>query len=152
MNKILFETSYIGNTYEILYIILFFFISFFLCFRLKKAVVTVIIIGLMMIYTIYLINSYIDVVIAYKNGDYVEIEGRVEDYYKSLRGTSEYFTIDGVEFECSSGDSVWGYYKQGNNNRVITEGRLLRIRYISNRRGNTIVYIEQMMPDDWNTD
>lgn len=147
MNKVLFETSYIGNVYEVLYIILFFSISLFLCFRLKKAVVTVFIIGLMMIYTIYMLNTYKDVVIAYKKGDYVEIEGRVEDYRKSLRGTSEYFTIDGVEFECSSGDSVWGYYKQGNN-RFITEGRLLRVRYIPNRRGNTIVYIERMMPED----
>ena len=94
-----------------------------------------------------MLNTYKDVVIAYKKGDYVEIEGRVEDYRKSLRGTSEYFTIDGVEFECSSGDSVWGYYKQGNN-RFITEGRLLRVRYIPNRRGNTIVYIERMMPED----
>ena len=51
-----------------------------------------------------LIKEYKDVVITYKNGNYVEIEGTVENYSTSLKDDIEYFTVDGVDFTCYEGE------------------------------------------------
>ena len=37
-------------------------------------------------------------------------------------------------------------------NKIIISGRHLRIRYIPLKHENVIVYIEQMMPEEWETD
>ena len=97
------------------------------------------------------INDYKNIVIPYKNGNYVEIEGTVENYSVSLRENVEYFTVDGVRFECSYGSPMWGYQKQ-RKNEIIISGRHLKIRYIPFRHENVIVYIEQMVPEEWESD
>lgn len=96
-----------------------------------------------------LIKEYKDVVITYKNGNYVEIEGTVENY-STVKDDIEYFTVDGVDFRCSEGE-VFGYAKL-KKNKIIISGRHLRIRYIPLKHENVIVYIEQMMPEEWETD
>ena len=99
------------------------------------------------------INDYKNIVIPYKNGNYVEIVGTVENYSTSLKENVEYFTVDGVRFKCSYGSPSQGYHKQQQKrNEIIISGRHLRIRYIPLRRENVIVYIEQMMPEEWDTD
>ncbi len=100
------------------------------------------------VYVFLLIKGYIEIVIPYKNGHYVEIEGKVENYVNVKR--TEYFTVDGVRFKCSGG-LPWGYSWRGNSS-VIVSGRHLRIRYIPSSSENIIVYIEQMMPEEWDTD
>ena len=64
-----------------------------------KGVLVMSVIGL-----VSLIKEYKDVVITYKNGNYVEIEGTVENYSTSLKDDIEYFTVDGVDFTCYEGE------------------------------------------------
>lgn len=101
------------------------------------------------IYTIVTVKNYKDIVIAYKNGDYIEIEGMVKDYHY-LRGDYETFTLNGVKFECSNG--TWGYSKNGRESLVSGYGRYLRIRYIPGKDRNTIVYIETLLPEERQSD
>lgn len=44
------------------------------------------------------------------------------------------------------------FYFWAKRNEIIISGRHLRIRYIPLRQENVIVYIEQMMPEEWDTD
>lgn len=135
--------------------ILFFTISFFLCLSIKKKAkdTTKIILAFLameiLIYTIFMTKSYMDIVVAYKNGDYIEIEGVVRNY-KYIRGNHETFTLDGVKFDCS--DGTWGYSKNGRESLVSGYGRHLRIRYIPGKHRNTIVYIEQLLPEERTSD
>ena len=145
MNRVLFEVSYIGSFRGFLNIILAFCIFFFLYLRFSgiSGVLQKALIVLMVVYTISLIKGYVDTVIQYKNGNYIEIEGTVERYYYSQG--NEYFTLDGVSFRCSSGIS-WGYYPNNSNDSVIAgNGQHLRIRYLPNKSEKVIVYIEQLM-------
>ena len=108
---------------------LFYFLVhfFFLIFSIKeksKAIVKIILVFLLvenLIYTIAMIKSYNDIVIAYKNGDYIEIEGMVRNYYH-LRGDYEKFTLNGVKFECSGGN--YGYCKNARLTEQLRGGYL----------------------------
>ncbi len=126
---------------------------FYLCIKEKSRVIVKIILAFMMmdiiIYTIVTVKNYKDIVIAYKNGDYIEIEGMVKDYHY-LRGDYETFTLNGVKFECSNG--TWGYSKNGRESLVSGYGRYLRIRYIPGKDRNTIVYIETLLPEERQSD
>lgn len=166
MNQVLFETGYMGDIRGNMLLISGF--GGLLLFYLKmksdaktekreevakltclaaKGLLACIVIGIAA-----LIKGYKDIVISYKSGNYVEIEGVVEDYYEEpYKGYDEYFTIDGVRFECSYGSPMWGYQKQ-RKNEIIISGRHLKIRYIPFRHENVIVYIEQMVPEEWETD
>lgn len=166
MNQVLFETGYMGDIRGIMLTVLSFGGLLLLYLKIKsdaktekrekvatlftvvaKGMLVMIVIGL-----VSLIKEYKDVVITYKNGNYVEIEGMVEGYYEEpYKGYDEYFTVDGVRFECSYGSPMWGYQKQRKNEFIIS-GRHLRIRYIPLKHENVIVYIEQMMPEEWETD
>lgn len=162
MSRVLFELSYIGDIRGNISKVSVFIVLFFVYFNARKMaktdkrednrelarVVTKIIIVIMLVYTVFVIKKYIDVVIAYKGGNYIEVEGPVEGYHYS-QGT-EYFVLDGVRFECSN-EFSWGYHPHGNNGCVAGNGQHLRIRYIPDRQGNTIVYIEQMMPEERDT-
>lgn len=90
---------------------------------------------------ISMLVGYRDIIAAYQNGDYIEIEGVVRNYDHG-RGSYETFTLNGVKFECSDGD--YGYSRHGGRSLVSGYGRYLRIRYIPGKRRNTIVYIEQL--------
>lgn len=85
----------------------------------------------------------------------IVLKGGVQDYspnFGSTRGTIESFTLDGVKFECSDGN-IGGYCPNRKHGGVIAgNGQHLRIRYIPHSQGNTIVYIEQMMPEEWEED
>ena len=168
MNRVLFEVSYIGNIYGLAHIVFGFGIFLFLYFsirgiartedkrvqgrelaRVLEKVVLVIIVG----YIIFLIKGYMDIVVQYKNGHYIEIEGVTEDYSSNLgneRGPVETFTLDGVYFKCSDG-ATWGYCPPRKNGSVIRgNGRHLKIRYIPRKNENVIVYIEQLIPEESN--
>lgn len=91
MHRVLFEVND-KEVFRVLFnVILFFGTSFFLYLSIKRksrAIVKMILVFLLvenLIYTISMIKSYNDIVIAYKNGDYIEIEGMVRNYYH-LRG------------------------------------------------------------------
>lgn len=163
MDRVLFETSYIGSVVGILHIIFVFGLFFFSYFQLKKIAdtdererdrkMTKRMIkaakAFIAIYAIILVKDYIDVVVQYKIGNYMEIEGAVYSYSftPDKRGPIEHFWVEGKRFECP--ESSWGYYPTANNKAVVGNGQHLRIRYIPDEHGNVIVYIEQMMPEEW---
>ena len=118
MNKVLFETAYMGDIRGIMLTVLGFggLLLFYLKIKsdaktekrekeaslftvVAKGVFVMIAMGL-----VSLIKEYKDVVITYKNGNYVEIEGTVENYSTSLKDDIEYFTVDGVDFTCYEGE------------------------------------------------
>ena len=163
MNRVLFEVSYIGSWRTYFIIIIALCIFSFLYFRFRgiertdqsekgrkiAGVITKVLRIFIVIYVFFLIKGYMDIVIQYKMGHYVEIEGTVDSYcyFKN----SEYITLDGVKFHCSSGNQ-WGYYPVGKIFSVIAgNGQHLRIRYIPRGRENIIVYIEQILPEGWDS-
>lgn len=162
MNRVLFEVSYIGNWRTYVMIILFFGIFIFLCLRLREIagavqnrkakkiekVAKIFLIVWTVMFIISLIEGYINIVIPYKNGDYIEIEGTV-DYYYVYKGGDEYIILEGVAFN-TSGATPWGYSALGKKDSVIAGyGQHLRIRYIPHGSDNVIVYIEQLLPEEW---
>lgn len=121
----------------------------------ERILTTIVMIAFIAINAIGVVVGCVGTLIPYKKGHYVEIEGVIQDYHSNLgstRGTIESFTLDGVKFECSDGN-IWGYAPNRKNGGVICgNGQHLRIRYIPKTSENTIVYIEQMMPEEWETD
>lgn len=103
--------------------------------------------GMVLIWMLYiLVTGYSEIILGYKSGNYREVEGSVEDYTKVREG--EKFTINGVEFWVSHG-ITWGYTLSFTKDSVITgNGQHLRIRYLPGN--HTIVYIEQMIPEEDN--
>ena len=118
MNKVLFETAYMGDIRGIMLTVLSYggLLLFYLKIKsnakiekrenvaslftvVAKGVLVMSVMGL-----VSLIKEYKDVVITYKNGNYVEIEGTVENYSTSLKDDIEYFTVDGVDFTCYEGE------------------------------------------------
>ena len=90
-----------------------------------------------------MIGEYFDIVVKYKTGHYIEIEGVVEDYSFVPGREGKIFMVDGVEFHCPS--RGWGYHPANEDNIVIKDGQYLKIRYIDDEvQGNVIVYIEQL--------
>lgn len=164
MNKVLFETAYMGDIRGIMLTVLGFGGLLLLYLKIKSdaktekrekeaAIFTVVAKGVFVMIAmglVSLIKEYKDVVITYKNGNYVEIEGTVENYSTSLKDNIEYFTVDGVDFTCYEGEPF--RYAKLKKNKIIISGRHLRIRYIPLKHENVIVYIEQMMPEEWETD
>ena len=162
MNKVLFEVSYIGSLHGFFNIALAFCLLLFLYFGTRKTakehkrerdrkmarILMKADIVIIVIYTMYLIKGYVDIVVQYNNGGYTEIEGTVKQYYYS-QGT-DYFSLDGVNFRCSSG-IPWGYCQTRENGGVIAgNGQHLRIRYIHSGSENIIVYIEQIILEEDN--
>ena len=160
MNKVLFETSYIGSPGVWFSTISFFVFFIFAFFKFRKdntiekdnrIIITASIIAIMIMCTIFMIIKYANTAVRYKSGNYVEIEGVVQDYFSNLgstRGPVESFTLDGVKFVCSD-DVTCGYSPSRKNGGVIAgNGQHLRIRYIPGGQDNVIVYIEQLMPEE----
>lgn len=159
MHRVVYEVSDKDIFRVVFNIILLIGIFFFLYWRIKSlwikeksrvnikiVLVFLIVDGIIFaISMISMIVGYRDIIVAYQNGDYIEIEGMVEDYDDG-RDSYETFTLDGVKFECSDGD--YGYSKYGRESLVSGYGRYLRIRYIPGKRRNTIVYIEQLLPEE----
>lgn len=88
------------------------------------------------------IAGYREVVLGYKRGEYQEVEGIVENYTDSKTHT---FTVNGVEFKVSEFVSTWGYTYRHNENVITGDGQHLKIRYIPGSSGsNRIVYIEEI--------
>ena len=163
MNRVLYEVGDIWNLYGLPMIILeiCIFICTFILPLLKGVAIEktdrrkigigppniftfVTVIGL-----IISIKGYAGTVIQYKHGDYIEVEGVVEEYHFTSAGRFpvETFTLDGVDFKCP--DGVWGYRPSRENGGVVRgNGQHLRIRYIPDKNGKVIVYIEQLMPKE----
>ena len=165
MNRVLFETGYM-NVEGFKYIIFIVCVILFLycvCFRglikvhrriamngqsagililLEKVVLLFIV-----IFIIGMIGEYYDVVVKYKTGHYIEIEGVVEDYSFTPGREGTTFTVGGVEFCCPSSD--WGYHPTNEDNRAIKDGQYLKIRYIEDEvQKHVIVYIEQLSQEE----
>lgn len=161
MNKILYETSYIGNTkcflnhlYDISCFAWVFIGSIYLIKkkRLKEEhnsqyviyVIVLFILGLSELLDVSnLVSKYGEIVLEYKGGRYWEVEGIVEDYtdYKN----NDTFTVNGVDFEISSVFYTWEYTYRPNENVITGDGQHLKIRYIPGSSGsNRIVYIEEI--------
>lgn len=90
------------------------------------------------------LNGYFDIIVAYKSGNYCEVEGMVEDFRIADGCYDLYFTVNDIRF--SPGQTAsWGYTLLMTNKSVIQgNGQRLKIRYIPYGRDNTIVYIEQL--------
>jgi hypothetical protein len=168
MNRVLFETNYMNPSgFLSISVSICMVLLFYLCLRglieidkrvrrrgkkikvlkiFEKAILFFII-----IFIVAVIEEYVGIVVQYKTGHYIEIEGVVENYSYTPGRKGTIFTIDDVEFQCPS--SSWGYKPTNeNSNKVIKEnGQYLRIRYVSNEiYGNVIVYIEQLISEDDN--
>ncbi|MBP3475819.1 MAG: hypothetical protein J6K48_05825 [Lachnospiraceae bacterium] len=89
-------------------------------------------------------NGYFDIIVAYKLGNYCEVEGMVEDFRIREGCYDLYFVIEDVAF--SPGQTAsWGYTLLMTNKSVIQgNGQHLKIRYIPYGGDNAIVYIEQI--------
>lgn len=89
-------------------------------------------------------NGYFDIIVAYKLGNYREVEGMVEDFRIADGCYDLYFTVNDITF--SPGQTAsWGYTLLMTNKSVIQgNGQRLKIRYIPYGGDNTIVYIEQL--------
>ena len=98
--------------------------------------------------TAYL-TDYTDLKTRYENGDYLTVEGFVEELtvaeYPDKGG--DCFTLDGVTFAYASGDlTLQGYRKEAQRGGAVTrEGQYLVIRYVSDPRTETnhILYIAE---------
>lgn len=164
MNRVLFEVSYIGSLYGFFHVVLVFCgFCFFLFYNIKRTKIskkegerriarvdTKVYVVILAVYIIVLIKGYVNTVIQYKAGNYIKVEGVVQNLHLNYRGTREYFTLDGVLFETSN-ISSWGYCQTRENGGVIMgNGQHLRIRYVRSGNEKVIVYIEQMIPEEDN--
>lgn len=173
MNKILYESSYIGNPkcfishlFDVIEVIglLIFIIYWFKkrkdekeeysesrgkeCFfyQTKSIGISVFILIWWIISLLNVsgfISGYRKIVLGYKKGEYCEIRGIVKDYTDTRNGYT--FAIDGVEFEVSTIVHAfdWGYTYGRNKNVITGDGQYLKIRYIPDSL-NRIVYIEEI--------
>lgn len=164
MNRILYEVNFAGNIQRWLVLLSgVIILIIWVAIQRKndkikeeeRILTTIVMIAFIAINAIGVVVGCVGTLIPYKKGYYVEIEGVIQDYHSNLgstRGTIESFTLDGVKFKCSDGN-IWGYCPDRKNGGVIAgNGQHLRIRYVSNLLGNTIMYIEQMMPEEWEED
>lgn len=95
------------------------------------------------------INMYSRTVAAYKKGEYMVVEGYVENFVPMpYEGKSdESFEINGVKFSYSDYVVQYGYNNSKSHGGVITgDGQHLKIGYVyyNNKYGNIIVYIEEI--------
>lgn len=162
MNEILFEVNWIGNKIGCLSYGAFWFlgVSLWIMSIVKRekehyektiggyisyAIDTgsAIVLGIFIVsMTLSLKSKYADTVVAYKLGQYCEVEGVVEDYVSNHGRGDDKCSIDGVEFSYGLGCS-WGYCQTGEG-AIKGNGQHLRVRYIPQSVGNVIVYIEQL--------
>ena len=92
------------------------------------------------------VSEYREVILGYKEGNYREVEGIVEDYTEHKNNDT--FTVNEIEFEVSGIVSTWGYTFRRNENVITGDGQHLKIRYIPNSSGsNCIVYIEEIVDE-----
>lgn len=150
MNRVLFEVSCIGNPYGLLtFIAILCGMLFMIGISIKRGYIrqAVFVSVILIIYIATRCKSYYNVVVQYKNGHYIEIEGEVWSYSLSGKKTTESFTVGGVVFRYSNGGS-WGYCLLRRSGGVIAgNGQHLRIRYVPDGKENAIVYIEQIIED-----
>lgn len=89
-------------------------------------------------------KGYNEVVLAYKLGNYCEIEGEVENFRPSNGRYDECFSIGDVDFRYGLAES-WGYCQTMKWSVIEGDGQQLKIRYVTIRGDyNVIVYIEQL--------
>lgn len=163
MNEILFEVNWIGNKTGCLSFGAFWFLGISLWImaiikrekthyektingHITQAVDTfsAIWVGIYVLFiTLNFKSKYVDTVVAYKLGQYCEVEGVVEDYVSNHGRGDDRCSIDGVEFSYSLGFS-WGYCQTERWGVIKGNGQHLRVRYIPQSVGNVIVYIEQL--------
>ena len=100
------------------------------------------------------VDQYNKIVVAYQQGDYLIVEGYVENFHpmpKEGHDTEE-FDLNGVHFEYSDFTVQQGYHNALSHGGVITgDGQHLRIGYIimesatgNQMLENVIVYIEEL--------
>lgn len=100
------------------------------------------------------VDQYNKIVVAYQQGDYLIVEGYVENFHpmpKEGHDTEE-FDLNGVHFEYSDYTVQQGYHNALSHGGVITsDGQHLRIGYIimesdtgNQMLENVIVYIEEL--------
>ena len=100
------------------------------------------------------VDQYNKIVVAYQQGDYLIVEGYVENFHPMPKqgGNHEEFDLNGVHFEYSDYTLRQGYHNARSLGGVITgDGQHLRIGYIvmdsatgNGLLNNVIVYIEEL--------
>ena len=95
------------------------------------------------------VNMYSRTVAAYKKGEYMVVEGYVENFVPMpYEGKAdESFEINGVKFFYSDYEVQYGYNTSKSHGGVITgDGQHLKIGYVYYNKGygNIIVYIEEL--------
>ena len=144
MEKILYEYNLdwknnYGTSITVYIIFAIFFLSVFIKYRKKKWSIAALLLSLVwfiipLISVQVFLNQYKDISQKYKEGNYLVIEGYVEDYKaEPKKGHSpEIFNISGVKFQTSDYTCKLGYNKTKNSNGVITglDNQYLRVYYI----------------------
>ncbi len=94
------------------------------------------------------IRMYDATVGAYHRGEYMTVEGYVEDF-EVHNDRWETFSVNGVDFEYVYAETRFGYHKSSRKGGVITgDGQHLKIGYTQfGLMGNVIVYIEELPSD-----
>lgn len=83
-------------------------------------------------------------IMSFNTGDYLTVEGYVEDFKPYRQGEMESFRINGIEFNYSHGIITSGYRKTYNRGGVIREnGQYLRISYVPMENRNEILCIQE---------
>ncbi len=178
MNRILYETSYIGNpkcfaghlvdVIEIIGVLIIIICWFkqkkgekeeysessgkeYFFYQIKS-------IGIFIFIFIWWIISLLDIdafisgyresVLGYMKGEYREIKGIVEDYTDTKNGYT--FTIDGIEFEVSTIVHAydWGYTYGRNKNVITGDGQFLKIKYIPSSFGSNSIVYIEEIVDE----
>lgn len=109
--------------------------------------VSIFIVFLGLVTVVSQIHMYNKTVKAYKEGDYITVEGYVEEFSPMpYQGHSdESFVIDGVEFSYSDFETGFGYHNAKSHGGVIKgDGQHLKIGYVEYNNKNVIVYIEEL--------
>ncbi|MBQ8780604.1 MAG: hypothetical protein IJZ72_02870 [Oscillospiraceae bacterium] len=91
------------------------------------------------------ISMYTEISDAYKNGDYLTVEGVVENFRTGQK--KESFAINDVDFSYSDNNIIQGYHRMKQSGGVIKgDGQHLRVGYVyyNDTYGNIIVYIEEL--------
>lgn len=159
MNKVLFEVNWFGNLYGTGSILMGLCIGVIFLWgtivnwkKVKKEeaikpvevvskILLIFAVVTMVIVVVGIFVDYVNIVVSYRNGNCIEVEGVVEDY--AISHKQETFILDGVEFSYGKGN-LWGYCQHREDGGVIAgNGQHLRIKYIPYKGANVIVYIER---------
>lgn len=99
------------------------------------------------------VSNYKNIYLPYKNGNYAEVEGRVEELkiIPFMGNGEDEFCVNGVKFSIGN-PSLPGYQKQAAHHGLINRvGMYVKIKYVPGRENNYIMELEIVSLTDGDT-